>query len=156
MAGSGRAIAPSRCPCANVAEAPLTLPGYSGQFRLRLPRSLHGWLAARADLDGVSLNTLVVQLLAEARGTHTAVSPEPLAKDVRVTASEIVARLQDGRTISIPLAWSWRLSEATPEQRANFRMIGDGQGSHWPDVDEDISIRGMLLGVPARRAARAE
>lgn len=88
-------------------------------------------------------------------GTDTAVSPEPLAKDVRVTASEVVARLR-GRTISIPLAWSWRLSDATPEQRANFRLIGDGQGIHWPDVDEDISIRGMLHGVPARRPGRAE
>lgn len=90
------------------------------------------------------------------RGTDTAVSPEPLAKDVQVTADEIVARLKDGRTISIPLAWSWRLSEATPEQRANFRLIGDGQGIHWPDVDEDISIRGMLHGVPARRPAKAK
>lgn len=89
-------------------------------------------------------------------GTDTAVSPEPLAKHVQVTADEIVARLKDGRTISIPLAWSWRLSEATPEQRANFRLIGDGQGIHWPDVDEDISIRGMLHGVPARRPVKAE
>ena len=51
--------------------APLILPSYSGQFRLRLPRSLHGWLAARADLEGVSLNTLVVQLLSEARGRRS-------------------------------------------------------------------------------------
>lgn len=90
------------------------------------------------------------------RGTDTAVGPEPLAKDVQVTADEIVARLKDGRTISIPLAWSWRLSEATPEQRANHRLIGDGQGIHWPDVDEDISIRGMLHGVPARRPVEAQ
>ncbi len=57
----------------------------------------------------------------------------------------------DGRTISVPLAWSWRLSEATPEQRANVRIIGNGQGAHWPDVDEDISAQGMLVGVPAPR-----
>ncbi|HUF75643.1 MAG TPA: type II toxin-antitoxin system HicB family antitoxin [Longimicrobiales bacterium] len=50
------------------APAPLSLPRYSGQFRLRLPRSLHAWLAARAELEGVSLNTLAVQLLSEARG----------------------------------------------------------------------------------------
>lgn len=86
------------------------------------------------------------------RGTDTVVSPEPLAKDVRVTADEIVARLKDGRTISVPLEWSWRLSEATPAQRANFRLIGDGRGIHWPDVDEDISIQGMLHGVPAHRS----
>jgi hypothetical protein len=70
---------------------------------------------------------------------------------VRVTDDSIVAELADGRTISVPLAWSWRLSEATPEQRANWRPIGSGQGIHWPDVDEDISVRGMLDGVPAVR-----
>ncbi|MBI1742208.1 DUF2442 domain-containing protein [Candidatus Acetothermia bacterium] len=61
----------------------------------------------------------------------------------------------DGRIISVPLAWSWRLSEATPAQRAHFEIIGDGQGVHWPDVDEDISAKGMLRGVPARRPHRA-
>jgi hypothetical protein len=63
---------------------------------------------------------------------------EPLIRDVRVTEEEIIANLVDGRTISVPLAWSWRLSEATPEQRGNFRLIGIGQGVNWPDVDEDI------------------
>ena len=71
--------------------------------------------------------------------------------DVRVTSDSIVAELADGRTISVPLAWSWRLSDATPEQRANWRLIGSGEGVHWPDVDEDISVRGMLDGVPAMR-----
>jgi hypothetical protein len=76
---------------------------------------------------------------------------EPLIREVRITEDEIVATLVDGRTISVPLAWSWRLSEATADQRANFRLIGSGQGVHWPDVDEDISARGMLLGIPAAR-----
>ena len=62
----------------------------------------------------------------------------------------ITAELVDGRAISVPLAWSWRLSDATQEQRQNFEIIGDGEGVHWPDVDEDISARGMLQGVPAR------
>ena len=75
---------------------------------------------------------------------------DPRIQDVRVTADEIVVHLADGRVISVPLAWSWRLSEATPKQRADFRLIGDGQGVHWPDVDEDISVEGMLQGVPAR------
>ena len=75
---------------------------------------------------------------------------DPRIQDVRVTADAIVAHLADGRVISVPLAWSWRLSEATPKQRANFRLIGAGQGVHWPDVDEDISVEGMLHGVPAR------
>ena len=72
---------------------------------------------------------------------------------MRVTDESITAELADGRTISVPLAWSWRLSEATPEQRANWRIVGSGEGIHWPDVDEDISVRGMLDGVPARRPA---
>lgn len=76
---------------------------------------------------------------------------EPRLLNIRVTEDEIIARLVDGRTISVPLAWSWRLSEATPEQRQNFKIIGDGHGIHWPDIDEDISVEGMLCGSPARR-----
>ena len=82
---------------------------------------------------------------------NTAANTEPRIEHVRVTEDEIIARLADGRVISVPLAWSWRLSEATPEQRAHFRLIGSGQGVHWPDVDEDISVEGMLHGVPAHR-----
>lgn len=82
---------------------------------------------------------------------NTVASTEPRIKHVRVTEDEIIARLADGRVISVPLAWSWRLSEATPRQRAHFRLIGSGQGIHWPDVDEDISVEGMLHGVPAHR-----
>ena len=82
---------------------------------------------------------------------NTAGSNDPRIQDIRVTEDEIIARLADGRVISVPLAWSWRLSEATPAQRANFRIIGTGQGVHWPAVDEDLSVEGMLHGVPARR-----
>ncbi|HEX8322164.1 DUF2442 domain-containing protein [Longimicrobium sp.] len=72
-------------------------------------------------------------------------------REIRVTDDKIIADLMDGRTISVPLAWSWRLAEATREQRANVRIIGNGQVARWPDVDEDISARGMLAGVPAPR-----
>jgi hypothetical protein len=72
-------------------------------------------------------------------------------KEVSVTEELITFRLVDGRIVSVPLAWSWRLSEATPAQRNNFEIIGDGYGVHWPDVDEDLSVEGMLHGVPARR-----
>jgi hypothetical protein len=85
----------------------------------------------------------------------TVVRTEVLIKDIRVTEDTITAYLTDGRTISVPLAWSWRLSEATPEQRANFELIGDGEGIHWPDIDEDISAEGMLYGVPAPRPVSA-
>ena len=81
----------------------------------------------------------------------TAVSLEPRIKDVQVTDDTITFQLADGRAISVPLAWSWRLSEATPEQRSRWEMIGDGLGVHWPEIDEDLSAEGMLHGVPARR-----
>ena len=81
----------------------------------------------------------------------TAASSDARIQNVRVTDDEIIARLADGRVISVPLAWSWRLSEATPAQRAKFRIIGGGQGVHWPGVDEDISVQGMLHGIPAPR-----
>ena len=81
----------------------------------------------------------------------TAVSAEARIARVEVSDETITAHLADGRVISVPLAWSWRLSEATPAQRANWRLIGDGHGVHWPDVDEDISAEGMLHGTPARR-----
>lgn len=84
-------------------------------------------------------------------GANTAVQPEPLIKAVRVTDEEIIASLSDGRTISVPLAWSWRLSEATLQQRSTFRLIGGGQGVNWPEVDEDISVWGMLYGMPAHQ-----
>jgi len=71
-----------------------------------------------------------------------------------VSDETITAHLVDGRVISVPLAWSWRLSEATTAQRANWQLIGDGHGVHWPDVDEDISAEGMLAGTPARRPHR--
>ncbi len=77
---------------------------------------------------------------------------EPRIKRITVTDELISGELKDGRVISVPLVWSWRLSEATPSQRANYEIISDGEGVHWEDVDEDISAVGMLQGVPARRA----
>jgi hypothetical protein len=83
---------------------------------------------------------------------NTAVQMQEVrVKDITVTEDTITAQLMDGRTISVPLAWSWRLSEATPEQRGNWEIIGDGHGVHWPDIDEDISAEGMLYGIPAPR-----
>ena len=76
---------------------------------------------------------------------------EPRLLNAEITEDEIIAHLIDGRTISVPLIWSWRLSEANEEQRQHFEIIGDGQGIHWPDIDEDISVEGMFYGSPARR-----
>ncbi len=85
----------------------------------------------------------------------TAVAVESRISRVDVTDETITAHLVDGRVISVPLAWSWRLSDATPRQRANWQLIGEGHGVHWPDIDEDISAEGMLHGVPARRPGSA-
>jgi hypothetical protein len=82
---------------------------------------------------------------------NTAVLTETRIRQVEVTAETITAHLVDGRVISVPLQWSWRLADATPAQRANWVLIGDGYGIHWPDVDEDISADGMLRGGPAPR-----
>lgn len=82
---------------------------------------------------------------------NTVVKVEARIKDIEITEDTLTAHLMDGRTISVPLVWSWRLSEATPEQRANYEIIGNGHGVHWPDIDEDISAEGMLYGTPAPR-----
>jgi hypothetical protein len=84
----------------------------------------------------------------------TAANVDARIQSVSVTDDMISAQLLDGRTISVPLAWSWRLSEATPKQRSRFEIIGSGSGIHWPDVDEDISAEGMLHGIPATRPAK--
>ena len=57
--------------------------------------------------------------------------------------------LADGRKLSVPIAWYPRLANASPKQRRNWEIIGPGVGFHWPDVDEDLSVEGMLRGVPA-------
>lgn len=75
-------------------------------------------------------------------------------KDISISEGTISANLLDGRTISVPLVWSWRLSEATPEQRADYEIIGDGLAVHWPQIDEDLSAEGMLSGIPAPRPSK--
>ncbi len=81
---------------------------------------------------------------------HTlAVETEPRALDIEISEDELLARLVDGRTITVPLVWFPRLLHATPQQRQNWELIGDGEGIHWPDVDEDLSVRGLLRGTPA-------
>lgn len=79
--------------------------------------------------------------------------PGDAVKDVRCTDDDLVVDLMDGRTISVPLAFYPRLLHATPEQRANWRVIGGGFGIHWPDLDEDLSTAGLLRGAPAPRGS---
>ena len=79
----------------------------------------------------------------------TAANNEPRIISLEITEDTMKVQLADGREVSIPLAWSWRLANATPAQRNHFEIIGTGEGVHWPDLDEDISARGMLQGIPA-------
>jgi hypothetical protein len=84
--------------------------------------------------------------------TSTAVEPLSPIAELRATGAWFAddlfyLRLSDGREIGAPIAWFPRLASATPEQRANWRLIGRGVGIHWPDIDEDISVLG-LLGLP--------
>jgi hypothetical protein len=73
----------------------------------------------------------------------------PAAETVTVTEDTLSVDLSDGRSISVPLAWFPRLLHALPEERKNWRLIGKGQGIHWEDLDEDISVEGLLAGRPS-------
>ena len=78
-----------------------------------------------------------------------------LAENVSVTEDSLIVDLDDGRTISVPLAWFPRLLHSTVEERNNWRLIGKGAGVHWPDLDEDISVKGILLGKPSGESQRS-
>jgi hypothetical protein len=68
---------------------------------------------------------------------------------VLVTDHDLIAELADGRTLSVPLAWFPRLLHGTPEERNNWRLIGNGVGIHWPDLDEDIRAENLTFGQPS-------
>lgn len=71
------------------------------------------------------------------------------AMQVHATEDTLSVELSDGRVISAPLVWYPRLSHATPKERTSWRLIGSGQGIHWPDLDEDISVANLLSGQPS-------
>lgn len=71
---------------------------------------------------------------------------EPLAVDVTVDERTLRVSLDDGRELAVPVAWFPRLRDASPTDRANWRLIGMGEGIHWPNIDEDISVLGLLAG----------
>jgi hypothetical protein len=74
---------------------------------------------------------------------------EARAQGVVVTDDTLVVNLVDGRTITVPVAWYPRLAHGNPAERSRWRFIGDGEGIHWPDLDEDISVEGLLAGRPS-------
>jgi hypothetical protein len=71
------------------------------------------------------------------------------AQDVSVSDDELIVGLVDGRRVAIPIAWFPKLAHATAEQRSNFELLGEGEGIHWPDIDEDLSVEGLLRGTRA-------
>ncbi len=75
-----------------------------------------------------------------------AVESHPQAQNIRCTDINLIVELIDGRTISVPLVWFPRLSNANKSQLDNWELLGDGEGIHWPEIDEDISIAGLLMG----------
>ena len=77
----------------------------------------------------------------------------PLARTVAVSDDELTVGLADGRVISVPLVWFPRLVQATTAARAKWELLGDGEGIHWPEADEDLSVEGLLAGHRARGVA---
>jgi hypothetical protein len=87
--------------------------------------------------------------------TSTIEVAEPRAVHVRVTKDALVVDLDDGRTVLTPIAWYPRLQHATAQERNNCRFIGNGEGIHWPDLDEDISVDGLLRGRVSGESQRS-
>lgn len=76
-------------------------------------------------------------------------------QNVIINEAALIVDLTDGRTISAPLAWYPRLLHGKPEERSNWRLIGKGEGIHWPDLDEDVSVENLLLGKPSGESQRS-
>lgn len=72
-----------------------------------------------------------------------------------ITDDALTVDLSDGRTLSVPLAWYPRLWHGTEAERNNWRLIGKGVGIHWPDLDEDISVEGLILGKPSNESQKS-
>ena len=85
--------------------------------------------------------------------SSSAPNPGERVKAVRFTDEKLTVDLEDGRTITVPLAWYPRLLPASPSQRANWQIAGGGFGIHWPDVEEYLSTEGLLRGARAPQAS---
>ena len=79
----------------------------------------------------------------------------PEAEDVLVTDDTLHLKLSDGRSISVPLAWYPRLVHATQGERSNWELVGEGQGIRWPDLDEDLSVEGLIAGRPSGESQKS-
>ena len=79
----------------------------------------------------------------------------PRATDVATDEDNLYVDLADGRRVTVPLAWFPRLLHADDDQRSNWTILGDGEGIHWPDIDEDLSVAGLLRGARSPEAGRS-
>ncbi len=85
--------------------------------------------------------------------SRLAVEIHPLAQSIEFTEDDLTVALVDGRKVTVPLVWFPRLSRATKSQLENYELLGDGEGIHWPDVDEDLSVAGLLQGSHQKQTA---
>ena len=85
--------------------------------------------------------------------TSALAAESAVARNVRVTGEHLVVDLSDGRLVSVPLTWYPRLAAGTPTERKRWELIGAGIGIHWPDLDEDIEVAALLLGLPSTESA---
>jgi hypothetical protein len=80
---------------------------------------------------------------------------EPRARSIAVTEESLSVDLVDGRTIVVPLTWYPRLWHGTPKERGHFEIFGDGAYIHWPELDEDLTVAGLLAGLPSGEAPQS-
>lgn len=104
-----------------------------------LTRSIEWLKITRIVYWGVGMNTLTIERQVK-------------AIDIQFREDTLLVDLSDGRSISIPLAWFPRLFHATEKERKHWRLIGKGEGIHWPDLDEDISVENILAGIPSQES----
>lgn len=78
--------------------------------------------------------------------SSTSVDVSAVGTHVDVTSDRLTVELADGRSVSVPLVWFPRLLKASPEERSHWELIGEGEGIHWPGIDEHISVEGLLRG----------
>ena len=83
------------------------------------------------------------------------VEREVFAESVEFNEDSLVVYLDDGRSVSVPLAWYPRLNSSHQKERRNYELIGDGEGIHWPDLDEDISVEGIIAGRRSAEGAKS-
>ncbi len=76
---------------------------------------------------------------------------EPLAYDIKFNEDELIVFLKDGRSLIVPLVWYPSLENATKQERENYELLGDGEGIHWIDLDEDLSINGFFQGISLQK-----